>query len=112
MQKSYEIKSTEVPDRIKMTLGSTSIPVYDWMFETGLHQCDLLVYAALFDILRHEPLTPQRINLAQLGRRIHYGRQAVYGSIELLVNHQFLFSRGEGRETLYSLYPFDTLDLK
>lgn len=112
MIQHYEIKTSGVSDRIKQTLGSTAIPVYDWMLDTGLHQCDLLVYAAIFDILRHEPLTPQRINLSEVARRIHYTRQSVYNAVDMLVEHKFLFSQGSGNTTIFSLSPFDTLDLK
>lgn len=97
---------------ISTTIENTSIPIYDWMLDTGLHQADLLVYAAIFDILRHNPLEPQRINLARLSKRIHYTRQAVYGAVSLLTNQQFIFTQGEGRNTLFSIYPFETLDLK
>lgn len=97
---------------VEQTIKNKSIPIYDWMLDTGLHQADLLVYAALFDVLRHKPLEPQRINLAKFSRRIKYTRQAVYGSVSLLTNQQFIFTQGEGRNTLYSIYPFQTLDLK
>ena len=94
------------------TLNLTSIPIYDWMLETNLHQADLLVYAALFDELKDEPLMPQQINLSDIARRIHYSSSSVYGAVDLLVNLKLIFTQGDSRNKLFSLYPFDTLDLK
>ena len=112
MKKNYQINTTAVPDRIKQTLEAECVPVYDWMFETNLHQADLLVYAAMFDILRHYPHKPQRIELKTIAQRINYSVQAVSGSIQLLENMQLIFSQGERKNTVYSLFPFDTLDLR
>lgn len=112
MSKKFEIKTAGIPDRVKQTLESTHVPVYDWMLDAGLHQADLLVYAAIFDILRHEPLTPQKIKLSDVAKRLHYTPQAVYGTMNILVDHQFLYRQGSRQDSLFSLYPFDTLDLK
>ena len=105
-----QIKPDGVPDRVKQTLSSKSIPIYYWMLDAGLHQADLLVYAAMFDILRHEPHTPKKINLAvEIGEPIHYTRQAVYGAVDMLVDHGFLYRQGSGRDALFSLYPINKL---
>lgn len=110
--KKYEIKTAGVPDRIKQTLESYYVPIYDWMFDTDLHQADLLVYAALFDVLRHEPLTPMHISMTDIAKRIHYTLPSVTGSVELLRNCKLIFTQGERKNTLFSLFPFNTLDLK
>jgi len=107
-----EIKTEAVNDRIKQTLGCKFTPIYEWMFDTGLHQCDLLVYAALFDELRHYPKTPQNINLSDIARKIHYSPSSVCTSVDMLVEHGFLYRQGERTKTVYSLSPFNTLDLK
>lgn len=107
-----EIKTEAAKDRIKQTLECKYTPLYEWMFETGLHQCDLIVYAALFDELRRYPRTPQNINMSDLARRIHYSPSSVHASIDMLVEHGFVYRQGERTKTLYSLYPFNTLDLK
>lgn len=106
------IKTENVPDRIKQTLKSSCVPIYDWMFDIGLHQCDLLVYAAFFDELRHEPLTPKNIKLTDIANRIHYSVPSVCNSLNMLVEHNILFRQGERSFTKFSIYPFDTLDLK
>ena len=110
MLHAYETQPADL-DRIKQTLEADVVPIYDWMFDTGLHQCDLLVYAALFDELRHEPFTPQRIEQKKIAERIHYTPQAVGGSVDLLRKLKYIFTRGERRNMLFSLYPFDTLGL-
>lgn len=68
--------------------------------------------AAIFDVLRHDPLQPQRINMTNVAKRIKYTPAAVHGSVEMLTNHQMLFTRKDGKSLLFSLYPFNTLDLK
>ena len=112
MKKNYQINTAAVQDCIRKTLCSKKVPIYDWMFETNLHQADLLVYAAMFDILRHYPHEPQRIELKTIAERIHYSVQSVFGSIELLERAKLIYSQGERKNTVYSLFPFDTLDLR
>ena len=102
--------STRVPDRIKQTLESPrGVMMYDWMFDTGLHQADLLVYACMFNELRDTPNTPQRVNMSEIARRIHYSPSSVHFSVDMLVEHGFLYSRGSRMDTVYSLYPITKL---
>lgn len=112
MYKPEEIKVDAVSDRVKQTLECECIPIYTWMLDTGLHQCDLLVYAALFNELRHYPRTPMKINMSNIARRLHYSPSSVFASIDMLVEHGFVYRQGERTNTVYSLYPFNTLDLK
>lgn len=112
MKYPQQINTEGVTDRIKQTLGASVIPVYDWMLDTGLGQADLLVYAALFDELRHQPLTPMHISQKEIAERVHYSQQSVGCSLNVLRKAQLIFTQGERRNILYSLYPFDTLDLK
>lgn len=107
-----KIKTSAVKDRVKQTLESNCICIYDWMLDTGLHQCDLLVYAALFDELRHEPMTPMKLSLSDLARRLHYSVSSIHASIDVLAEHEFIYRQGERNKTVYSIYPFNTLDLK
>ena len=107
-----EIKTEAVNDRIKQTLGCEYTPIYEWMFDTGLHQCDLLVYAALFNELRRYPKTPMYVSMSDIARKIHYSPSSVAASVDMLVEHGFIYRRGERTKTLYSIYPFNTLDLK
>lgn len=112
MKKNFQFNSAAVQDCVKQTLGAQKTPIYDWMFEIGLHNADLLVYAAMFDILRHYPHEPQRIELKTIAKRINYSVQSVSGSLQLLRNAKLIFSQGERKSTVYSLFPFDTLDLR
>ena len=106
------IKKDNVPDRIKQTLDCTSVPLYDWMFDIGLHQCDLLVYAVAFDELRKEPHNPKKLVMTDMAKRIHYSVPSVCHSVDMLVDHGFLYRQGRNKNIWYSIYPFDTLDLK
>jgi DNA-binding MarR family transcriptional regulator len=112
MKYPQQINTEGVTDHIKQTLQASVIPIYDWMLDTGLGQADLLVYAALFDVLRHEPLTPMHISQKEIAKRVHYSQQSVGCSLNVLRNAKLIFTQGERRNMLFSLYPFDTLDLK
>jgi DNA-binding MarR family transcriptional regulator len=81
--------------------------MYDWMFDAGLHQAELVVYAAIFDILRHEPHKPQRINFRELADRIKYSCASVIYSVDMLVEHGFLYSKGVRQDRIVSLYPIN-----
>ena len=112
MRKKFQINTDGIEDRIKQTLQEVPLPIYGWMLDTNLRQAELLTYAALFDELRHEPLTPKYIKLSDVAKRLHYDRHRMYEVIDNLVSYKLIYRQGTRRNSLYSLYPFNTLDLK
>ena len=113
MKRSNVPDSSNIKDCIKKTLNeSNPLVIYDWMLDAKLRQADLLVFAAIFDQLRHEPRTPQYVKVVDLAKRIHYTHSAILHCIDRLVAQGFLYVRGTQHMKVYSLYPFDTLDLK
>lgn len=107
MNNKEKPNSEGVQDKVKLALEQCGVEIYPWMFDTGLHQADLLVYACMFDILKRYPLTPQRVNMSDIGRRIHYSPSSVHFSVDMLVDHGFLFRKGERKGQVYSLYPIE-----
>lgn len=116
MKKKNNITDDQLQDRIKQTLTSNSVPVYDWMFDLGLNATELVIYAHIFNILKREPLKEHFIDTRDICEIFKSSTSNAWVVIDSLCKRRLLWKRvvgrGRGSKTYYSLYqPVNTEDL-
>lgn len=108
-KKKNIIPADQFQDRIKQTLVSNSVPLYDWMSDLGLNHTELVVYAHVFNILKSEPLKERLIETSDICNITKSSASNAWSVIDSICKRGLLWKRvvgrGRGSKTYYSLYP-------